>query len=185
MKFHKTMYKNVSSTWKKNTILISTWKAPPCAYFQQKDRLPHRKEIQVTILCHELHFMEEEMAAHSSIPAWEISWTEEPRGLQSMRWQRARHNLVTKQQQAFTIARQYLGASLSGSVVVRLPMKETQIQTLIKEDPICCRATKPMCHNYWACALEPKSWNHWRPCTLELVPCNKRRHHNEKLPHHN
>ena len=24
------------------------------------------------------------MAAHSSIPAWEIPWTEQPRGLQSM-----------------------------------------------------------------------------------------------------
>ena len=28
--------------------------------------------------------MEKEMAAHSNILAWEISWTEEPGGLQSM-----------------------------------------------------------------------------------------------------
>ena len=28
--------------------------------------------------------LEEEMAAHSSIPAWEASWTEEAGGLQSM-----------------------------------------------------------------------------------------------------
>ena len=28
--------------------------------------------------------LEEEMAAHSSILAWEIPWTEEPGGLQSM-----------------------------------------------------------------------------------------------------
>ena len=28
--------------------------------------------------------LEEEMATHSSILAWEISWTEEPGGLQSM-----------------------------------------------------------------------------------------------------
>ena len=28
--------------------------------------------------------LEEEMAAHCSIPAWEIPWTEEPGGLQSM-----------------------------------------------------------------------------------------------------
>ena len=28
--------------------------------------------------------LEKEMATHSSIPAWEISWTEEPGGLQSM-----------------------------------------------------------------------------------------------------
>ena len=28
--------------------------------------------------------LEKEMPIHSSIPAWEISWTEEPGGLQSM-----------------------------------------------------------------------------------------------------
>ena len=39
------------------------------------------------------------MAIHSSIPAWEIPWTEEPGELQSMESQRVRHNLVTKQQQ--------------------------------------------------------------------------------------
>ena len=38
------------------------------------------------------------MATHSSILAWEIPWTEEPSGLQSMGSQRVRHDLVTKQQ---------------------------------------------------------------------------------------
>ena len=37
------------------------------------------------------------MATHSSILLWEISWTEEPGGLQSMESQRVRHNVVTKQ----------------------------------------------------------------------------------------
>ena len=37
-----------------------------------------------------------EMAAHSSIPAWEIPWTEEPGGLQSMGLERAGHDWVTK-----------------------------------------------------------------------------------------
>ena len=32
--------------------------------------------------------MEEEMATHSSIPAWKIPWAEEPGGLQSMGSQR-------------------------------------------------------------------------------------------------
>ena len=36
--------------------------------------------------------LEKEMATHSSILAWEIPWTEEPGGLQSMRSQRVRHN---------------------------------------------------------------------------------------------
>ena len=33
--------------------------------------------------------LEEEMATHSSILAWEILWTEEPGGLESMGLQRA------------------------------------------------------------------------------------------------
>ena len=42
---------------------------------------------------------EKEMATHSNTLAWEIPWTVEPSGLQSMRPQRVRPNLVTKQQQ--------------------------------------------------------------------------------------
>ena len=42
--------------------------------------------------------LETEMAIHSSILAWEISWTEEPRGPQSMRLQRVTHDLMTEQQ---------------------------------------------------------------------------------------
>ena len=36
--------------------------------------------------------LKKEMAIHSSIPAWEIPWTQEPGGLQSMGSQRVRHN---------------------------------------------------------------------------------------------
>ena len=39
------------------------------------------------------------MATHSSILTWEIPWTEEPGGLQSMGSQRVRHDLATKKQQ--------------------------------------------------------------------------------------
>ena len=39
------------------------------------------------------------MATRKSIFAWEISWTEEPGGLQSMGSQRVGHNLAPKQQQ--------------------------------------------------------------------------------------
>ena len=46
---------------------------------------------------------EKEMATYSVILAWEIPWTEEPGGLQSMGSQRVRHNLVTKQQQQILI----------------------------------------------------------------------------------
>ena len=34
--------------------------------------------------------LEEEMATYSNIPAWEIPWTEDPGGLQSMGLQKSR-----------------------------------------------------------------------------------------------
>ena len=45
--------------------------------------------------------LEKEMTAHSSILTWEIPWTEEPGGLQSMGSQEVKHDLVTKQQFIF------------------------------------------------------------------------------------
>ena len=40
--------------------------------------------------------LEKGMAAHSNILAWEIPWTEEPGGLQSMGSQRVRHKRATE-----------------------------------------------------------------------------------------
>ena len=44
----------------------------------------------------------EEMATHSSIIAWKISWTEEPGGLQSIGLQKVRHDRVTNTQWVHT-----------------------------------------------------------------------------------
>ena len=49
--------------------------------------------------------LEKGMATHSSIRAWEIPWTEEPRGLQSMGSQRVRHDWVTD---IFTFSHMYV-----------------------------------------------------------------------------
>ena len=49
------------------------------------------QEMQVRSLGQE-DYLEEGMATNSSILAWEIPWTEEPGGLQSMGLQRVRHN---------------------------------------------------------------------------------------------
>jgi len=38
--------------------------------------------------------LEKRMATHSSILAWRIPWAEEPGELQSMGWQRVRHDRV-------------------------------------------------------------------------------------------
>ena len=47
--------------------------------------------------------LEKEIATLSSILAWEISWTEEPGGLQFMALQRVGHDLATQQQRKTTI----------------------------------------------------------------------------------
>ena len=60
--------------------------------------LPTTQETQVQSLDQE-DLLEKEMATHSSILAWEIPWTEEPGGLQSMESQRVRHELATEQQE--------------------------------------------------------------------------------------
>ena len=58
----------------------------------------------------------------------------------------------------------HLGASLVAPWWrICLPMQETQVWSLIWEDSTCCRATKPVPHNYWACALESRSRNCWCP----------------------
>ena len=73
-----------------------------------------------------------------------------------------------------------------------LPMQGTRVRSLVWEDPTCHGATKPVHHNYWACALEPASHNYWgrvpqllKPVHLEPVFLNKRSHCNEKLMHRN
>ena len=38
--------------------------------------------------------LEEDVEAHSSILAWKIQWTQEHGGLQSMGWQKVRHDWV-------------------------------------------------------------------------------------------
>ena len=31
---------------------------------------------------------------------------------------------------------------------IHLPMQGTRVRALVQEDPTCCGATKPVCHNY-------------------------------------
>ena len=75
---------------------------------------------------------------------------------------------------------------------IRLPTQGTQVRALVREDPTCHRAAKPVRHNYLACALKPVSHNYWvrmpqllKPVRLEPVLCNKRSHCNEKPAHCN
>ena len=49
-------------------------------------------------------------------------------------------------------------------------MQETQVRALAWEDPTFQGATKPVRHNYWACALEPASHNYWAHVPQLLSP---------------
>jgi len=53
--------------------------------------LPARQETQIRSLGQE-DPLEKGMATCSSVLAWRIPWTEEPRGLQSIGLQRVRHD---------------------------------------------------------------------------------------------
>ena len=78
--------------------------------------------------------------------------------------------------------KQHWGTSLVAQWLrIHLPMQGTRVWSLVREDPTCRRATKPVCHNYWACALEPASHNYWahgqqllKPTRLEPMLRNKR-----------
>ena len=49
-----------------------------------------------------------------------------------------------------------LGASLVAQWLrICLPMQGTRVRALVWEDPACRGATKPVSHNYWACASGP------------------------------
>ena len=69
-----------------------------------------------------------------------------------------------------------------GGAVVKNPPANarTRVQALDWEDPTCRGASKPVCHNYWAC-VPPLL----KPTRLEPVLCNKRSHRNEKPVHRN
>ena len=59
---------------------------------------------------------------------------------------------------------------------IHLPMQGTQVWALVWEDPTCRGATKPMLHNYWACALEPVSLQLLSPRATATEVCVPRAH---------
>ena len=61
---------------------------------QTANNLPAAQETQVRSLGQE-DPLEKKLATHSSILAWEIPWTEDPGGLQSLGLQRVGHDRAT------------------------------------------------------------------------------------------
>ena len=56
---------------------------------------------------------------------------------------------------------------------IHLPMQGTWVRALVQEDPTCHGAARPVCHNYWACALEPMSHNYWAHVPQLLSLCSR------------
>ena len=54
---------------------------------------------------------------------------------------------------------------------IHLPMQGTRVQALVREDPTCRGAIKPVSHNYWAHAPQLL-----KPARLEPMLRNKRSH---------
>ena len=81
--------------------------------------------------------LEEEMATHSSILAWKISWTEEPGGLQFMWSQRVGHDWATN---TYLLTYTWYKGFSGGSAVKNPPAmqktQETQVWSLGWEDPL-------------------------------------------------
>ena len=63
---------------------------------------------------------------------------------------------------------------------IRLPMQGTQVHALIQEYPTCRGATRPVSHNYWACASgacapqqeRPRQWEAHTP-RWRVVPARR------------
>ena len=89
---------------------------------------------------------------------------------------------TTREVPSNIIFKKHFGTSLVAQWLrTRLPMQGTWVRALVREDPTCRGATKPVRHNYWACALGPVSHNYWahvpqllKPGRLEPMLCNKR-----------
>ena len=64
--------------------------------------------------------------------------------------------------QSYILAEQGTLGFPGGPVVKNLPCNAGDTGSIPgQEDSTCCGATKPMLHNYRACALKPESCNYW------------------------
>ena len=83
----------VDLRWIKQILALrSLWSVTTQFYCRKLRQHGGEKFIQVWDLEKMACILEKEMATHSSILAWRISWTEEPSGLQPIGPQRARHD---------------------------------------------------------------------------------------------
>ena len=88
------------------------------------------------------------------------------------------------------LVNEWIGNSLAFQWLrIRQPIQGTQVQSLVQEDPIHHRATKPTCCNYSGRAYVPRSCalHQGTPLQQEARPPQQRAapaHHNERKPAH-
>ena len=78
-----------------------------------------------------------------------------------------------------------MGASLVVQRLrIHLPMQGTWVWSPVQEEPTGPGVMKPMCHTYWACALEPLSPSYWdhKPQPRKPVHPRARAPQQEKPP---
>ena len=95
--------------------------------------------------------LENEVATHSSILAWRISWTEEPGGLQAIGSQRARHNWSGL---ACTAPWRSPSQALAGSLVtleLKLHVQRSLVKGCLCGDPMNTRI-------HWGWLLSLDTW---------------------------
>ena len=81
---------------------------------------------------------------------------------------------ASKKETMAQVSKVYVGTSLVAQWLrIHLPMQGTRVQALVREDPTCRGKTKPVCHNYWACALAPACCNYWSPRASSPCPTTR------------
>ena len=113
--------------------------------------------------------LEKEMAAHSSTLAWEIPWTEEPGGLQSMGSQRVKHDWVTERARTHFYLHIFQCVGYSPQLKTCWKHHILIVSSQDKE----CRAAVAMrrksmfIFHLFAIKSELRKLSHWMPCFTE------------------
>ena len=123
-------------------------------------------KVKVKSLSHVRLFETPWAAAYQAPPSMGVSrqeyWSGVPLPSPRGSWVKGIQKLANIALQIFCKSKIIPGISLvAWWLRICLPTQGTWVPSLIPKDPTCCRATKPLHHNYWAGTLEAGSQNYW------------------------